>query len=73
MVNRMTIQNVGYFRGTPVYVTVGTCSQSGFGTRRVRSCVAENCCEDSFVILRNAWAHVVRGRVLQRAVVKAVL
>ena len=29
-------------------MSVSTCDQSGFGTRRVRTCVAENCCNCSF-------------------------
>ena len=46
-------------------MSVSTCSQSGFGTRRVRTGVAENCCNCSFGILRNACMRRVKTCVAE--------
>ena len=63
MVSR-TIIETSYFRSW-TYVSVSTCSQSGFGTRRVRTGVAENCCNCSFGILRNACMRRVKTCVAE--------
>ena len=46
-------------------MSVSTCVQSGFGTRRVRTWVAENCCKGSLGILRNAAMRQVKTCVAE--------